>query len=361
MAHDNMGENHLAGWLLHNGGPIIRYLVSFELTNSNRDVSALARDLLRNDQIKQWIKRLPGLTGFNDIHGSKDTCFENAIGKLSLLGVRKGMRVFDRKCKSYLSWLHMNRNGHEATVIGVFMRTLVASMLANAGYISERLVRETVLERLDLIYDFVRRGDYSIYAEKKEYRGVPQAVRHYPLVHPDLYARGHFSLPWIYDILAFRALYEHRNDGTQRKKIEEVISYVLHPEYQRLHDGYGIVLTGKNRYQVMGWSVWLPGYDGMHDDAFKMGCLVQRLELMSHFPNVLSSSWFTSALNRLEEYSTDRGTYRFPRYYIKEKKNTYFVTGGHMGLGENRRQRSALEIESSFWAMKIKKSTKAVT
>jgi hypothetical protein len=234
-------------------------------------------------------------------------------------------------------------------------------MLARAGYLSESAVRETILERLDVIHNFVKNGDYSIYADKTGFRGIPGAFEHYPLVHPDLYPNGNFALPWIYDIFAFKTVYVGIRDELLRDKIDDVISYIMHPAYQKLHDGYGVVCTGKKRYNMMGWNVWLPGFDGMHADGYKMGCLVQRLELLSFFPNILSSVWFRSNLTCLEEYLTDCGTYRFPGYFMKEKKNTYFVTGGHMGLGENRRRKSAFEIESTLWAMKIARNMTATT
>lgn len=350
-----MKQNDLTRWLFDCGGPIIRYLIVTELTPGIRDTAGLTRDLLKNEHVEPWIERLTGLTGFNDVHGSKDTCFENALGKLALFGVRKGMGELDRKCKPYLLWLQRNRTEGEKNVIGVFTRTLVASMLALAGYGSELIVRETMLERLDLIHDFVRKGDYSIHVDNKGFSGIPRAFRHYPLVHPDLYPGGDFRLPWIYDIFAFKTLYVGTRDTSLKDKVDAVTSYIIHPAYQGLPDGYGIVCTGKNRYNVMGWNVWLPGYNGLHTDRFKMGCLVQRLELMSHFPQVLSSSWFTSKLKHLEKYLTGNGTYRFPEHYMKEKKDSYFVTGGHTGLGENRRRKSAFEIESTYWVMKIKR------
>ena len=45
-------------------------------------------------------------------------------------------------------------------------------------------------------------------------------------------------------------------------KIDTVVAYVLHPDYQALEEGYGVMRAGKRRYYSMGWSVHLPGYDG---------------------------------------------------------------------------------------------------
>ncbi|MBN2542452.1 hypothetical protein JXI42_06255 [bacterium] len=80
--------------------------------------------------------------------------------------------------------------------------------------------------------------------------------------------------------------------------------------------------------------------------------------LMSHFKTAWESRWFKSCVEHLEKFRTENGTYRFPKHYLKERRNSYFVTGGHTGLGENRRKKITLEIESTFWMMKIKKDLK---
>ena len=67
-------------------------------------------------------------------------------------------------------------------------------------------------------------------------------------------------------------------------------------------------------------------------------------------------NWFFHNGNPIVRYRTHRGTYLFPKEYLKEKRNSYFITGAHMGFGENRRKELALKIESSFWMMKIKKN-----
>jgi hypothetical protein len=342
-------------WLLRHGGPVVRYLTACELISSPTFTEDQLKDgVMRSSAVRYWMECLAGFTDFGDMHGSRDTCFENALGKLTLFGIRSGTSEFDERCKPYLSLLEDSKNGFD--IIQVFYRTITASLLAMAGYLVNACVRDWVMARLDAVFAFVKRGGYSIYADKAKFKGIPAAFRDCPVIDPDLYVKGKFALPWIYDMFAFRAQYVNTSDKSVKNKIETVVSYIMHPGYQRLYEGYGVVCTGENRYNVMGWHVWLPGYNGMHTGNFKMGCLVQRLELMSVFPNVLSSHWFMNNLNLLEGYMTDRGTYRFPKQYIKEKKNSYFMTGAHMGLGENRRQRLALDIESTFWMLKIRRN-----
>jgi hypothetical protein len=50
----------------------------------------------------------------------------------------------------------------------------------------------------------------------------------------------------------------------------------------------------------------------------------------------------------MEGFKTDTGTYLIPRSYLLESKRGYYVCGEYMGLEDNRRQRKAIELESTF-------------
>ncbi len=349
-----MKNSGFSDWLVQNGGPVIRYLtVARQEGEESLNAFNLQKELLQSGAVQYWMRCLTGTTGFNAIHGSRDTCFENAMGKLTIYGIRKGMGDFDRRCAPYLDWLEKSMKEKKPNVLCVFQQVIVACWLAAGGYLSEQPVRDIVLHRLDAISEFVRNHNFSIYVDKSPFKGVPAAFKRYPLVNPDLYIDGNFALPWIHDIFAFRSLRVYLKDDDVRERIDRVISYVLDKRYQQFHEGYGIVLTENSRYNVMGWDVWLPRYDGLHTSPFQECALLQRLELMSHFRIARSSKWFVENLNRLEGFEGESGRYVLPKNYLREKKNSYFVAGGHMGFGENRRQRIALEIESSYWMLKI--------
>ena len=49
-------------------------------------------------------------------------------------------------------------------------------------------------------------------------------------------------------------------DEATQHKIDTVIAYILHPDYQALEDGYGVMRAGPRRYYSIGWSAHLPGY-----------------------------------------------------------------------------------------------------
>ena len=67
------------------------------------------------------------------------------------------------------------------------------------------------------------------------------------------------------------------------------------------------------------------------------------------------SAWFAFALNYLDAFCTDRGTWCFPRDYLVEKGKSggCYVLGYHMGLGESRRNKIALELESTYYMLSI--------
>ena len=58
----------------------------------------------------------------------------------------------------------------------------------------------------------------------------------------------------------------------------------------------------------------------------------------------------------MEGFWTDKGTYRFPREYLQENNNEYWIGSSHMGLEENRRTNLALELESTFWKVEFLKT-----
>jgi hypothetical protein len=137
-----------------------------------------------------------------------------------------------------------------------------------------------------------------------------------------------------------------RNDETELR-IDEVIAYILHPDYQALEEGYGVMRAGKRRYYSMGWSIHLPGYE-KSGSSLPEYMHVQRLELMAHFAVARQSQWFQDCVRHLAEFQTALGTYRFPGRYLREGTSGYWVTGAYMRLEENRRVRRSLELDSTF-------------
>ena len=79
------------------------------------------------------------------------------------------------------------------------------------------------------------------------------------------------------------------------------------------------------------------------------------LELGAKFNAARQSEWFQQGLAKLESCRAPQGAYCFPRVLLTEKTGSHIYGGSHMGLGENRRSRRGLELESTFRMLNIYK------
>ena len=357
-------DKSLEEWLLRQGGPVVRWRVATELLECAPEPemrASLEAALAGHPEVARWLQNLSPSQGirFGTLHGSFDTCFENALGKLVTLGLRAGMEPLDTGTKPFRDWLAAQAPGRAEHVFDVFQQALVASLLAMAGYTDDPAVRAMVSDRLDTTFEFARQHRYDIYDDPARHRSVPAIWLSRPLIHPDLYPSGRFCLPWIYDLFGFAAVRPEMSPA-DREKAATVVRYVLDPAYQALAEGYGIIASGGRRYHAMGWDARLPEPGAPAEPSapagspLQVGYWLQRLGLMASFPEARTSQWLVSSMAHVERFTSTHG-YLFPKEMLREETG-YWVAGSHMGLGENRRSRSALEIESTFWALRIKKT-----
>jgi hypothetical protein len=228
-------------------------------------------------------------------------------------------------------------------------RPLLASCLNWMGY-DDEAIRACLSERLESMYELARTGNYDIYIDQDTFGDFNNAFRKKNLIDPAL----NEPLPKIWDIYALAHWPEAlRTDSTQ-SKIDAVIAYILHPDYQALEEGYGVMRAGKRRYYSMGWSVHLPGYD-RSGSSLPDYLYVQRVELMAHLRTARGSTWFQDRVQHLRGFRTAEGDYRFPSSYLRESSSGYWVTGAYMRLQENRRVRRALNLDSTFRMCKIER------
>jgi hypothetical protein len=186
-------------------------------------------------------------------------------------------------------------------------------------------------------------GNYDVYLDQDTFGDFNNAFRKKRLINPEL----NEPLPKIWDIYALAHWPKALASDETRRKIDTIIAYILHPDYQALEDGYGVMRAGKRRYYSMGWSVHLPGY-ASSDSVQPEYMYVQRLELMAHFETARETTWFRDCLRHLQSFQTDTGAFRFPAGYLREGSSGYWVTGAYMRLQENRRVRRALDLDSTF-------------
>jgi hypothetical protein len=265
------------------------------------------------------------------------------------LGLKAGIPIFDEKTARFRQYIAENES--------FFSRFIVVGCLVRAGYGTESAIQQAFLQRLHKLYTLAKTGNYDIYIDQDTFGDYPNnAFRKKPLVDP----KFNEMLPSIHDVYAM-AHYQKHTDETTQHKIDTIITYILHPEYQKLCEGYGIMRSGPRRYYSMGWSAHLPGYTDI--DTMSNGQanrFVQRLELLAHFLVAHQHRWFQESVAHLESFRTQEGTYRFPAHYLRESPAGYWVTGAYMRLEENRRVRISLNLDSTFRLLKIHQQIKQI-
>ncbi|MHA2222408.1 MAG: hypothetical protein ACXAAO_10180, partial [Candidatus Thorarchaeota archaeon] len=341
-------------WLLDNAGPIVRYRTIVDLVEE-QDVGVVARaltDMSEAPEVIKWLGLLKPNLGFNEVHSSKQDAFENVMGKLVQLGWRAGLQPFDTKTLPFRSWLSDNIDRPHVEPHIVFEKTLIASLLARAGYEMVEVVEKQMLSRLETLHKFSSDPDFSrIFVEKPDTKWMSETD--HALVNPKLYPNQEFMLPWIHDVLAFSKIGSLMDQPEKRRRVESVMEMILTSEYQALPWSYGLAKYG-NKYYAIGWAVHLPGYNNKPEGRL-FAEMLQLLDALAPFKSIQSSSWFNDSLNYLEEFRTDNDTYSFPRGWLSEKKTGYWVGGVRMAYDSRPGRNNAIEVESTFRTLMIKK------
>jgi hypothetical protein len=351
-----MNHRDLSYWLHDNGGPIIRYRTLVDIFEE-QDVGTVSRalkEMTESPEVTKWLDLIGHSLAFNDIHSGRPNAFENVVGKLVQLGWRAGLQPFDSKTLPFRVWLSENVDVEPIVAHEVFKRTLIASILARAGYQNVEAVKKQVLSRLNTIHQFAEDPDFSrIYVDKSEYRGIPKSLASHDLVDPLFYPDQRFALPWIHDVYAFSHLNIVLEKDQYRKQAEQVLEMILTPEYQNLPWSYGIAKYGK-RYYVLGWAAHLPGYSDVPEGRLFAEMLLV-LEALAPIECIRKSSWFKTSMEYLEKFRTEDDRYSFPRTWMGEKKRGYWVGGEYMAYDERKGSPNAIEVESTFRVLSIRK------
>ena len=337
-------------YLYENSGPVIKNEAAKALGLHDEDAK---KAMLNDPTVRYWISCTQEFYNNQRVHDSFDTRLENWMHKLFSFGVGEDDDQSIKKVNARVLARIIENAGNEQFFDSV-SSVIAASHLACMGY-RDDAVAEIIKQRIDTVYEFAKNFDYDIYADKKNYPKVPKARDMHPLVKPELYAENVWRLPTVHDIFAFSNLPAGlRDDASSANKIETIIKYILTDDYQNLPRGYGLMLVPPKKYYSMGWSVKLSRYFG-DDQKHKIDPIVWETELMSHFEAARKSGWFKKRIKHLESFKKE-GLYEFPPNYLNEIRDKYYVGGGHMGLGENRRKKDWRRLESTAWMMRILKN-----
>ena len=143
-------------------------------------------------------------------------------------------------------------------------------------------------------------------------------------------------------------------DADLRSKVETVIELVLSPQYQSLWPGYGVV-RHDGQYYMMGWSVHLPGYQGEYVTGREFARMLLLLELLGRSTQAPLHDWYRRSVKIMEDRLEVGHVRYFSRTDLPESNNGVWVLGMRMGLEEKRRSVKALECESLFRCLQIRR------
>lgn len=338
-------------WLYDAGNPVIKLWAAERLGVSGEELARLRADMLQHPDVQYWVNCLLEVAKNPVIHNSFDACLENCMRKVLLFGVRPQddprLVVFTQGALEKLQYKLANPYWMNPVDY-----TILASFLAAMGC-TDNAVTETIQERLDSAFEFASNGDYDMHTDPAGYPSIPAARRGHPLVHPRFYPENRYLYPLVYDLFTYTNLPEPLHTEENSRKIGAIIKSVLDERYQRLPWGYGLLFIPPNKYYGMGWSLHLPRFFGEEENRIATGGSVWWAEAMARYPEAVQSEWFKRMMEHLESFRTEEGCWKFPASYLTEGQNKYFVGGGHMGLGENKKNRNALKIESTAWMMRI--------
>jgi len=327
-------------WLMANAAPVIRYRTRTELINIY-DKELLNDDMTNLLALPQTQKRLTLLINldYNRTHGSPANHLENVLPMLNDFGLYYGMDAFNKETKSIsdIAKIVLDANYDKITAYPFLLR----SKFPIDGLL------DFAVERINIIYDFTRHMDFDIYDDIKNYKGVPKTFQDRPAIKPNIASGGKIRLPLIYDIVMMETIYDRVSDDIQRK-IDNIIEYIISPGYDIVVPMYGISCAGQGKYYAMGWDCKKPFND---NQGFSSPDL-HRLLLYSHFPTAVKNTWFQNAIDYLTQYKTQNGTYAFPKEYLPEADGNW-VLGVRMSLAENKRKNQWVEIESTFYMLKL--------
>ena len=227
--------------------------------------------------------------------------------------------------------------------------------LCRCGYADDQRIRAFYTSYLPAIARIAEDQLFDIYAGECELVGLPGAWRGKPIVRPAV-MRSYYLIK-TYDLLVLARFPPQIADGASRARLDRIIEYVLDPRAQSFHRGYGYSWNKeRRRCYHWGYSPHLPGYGGFEPDRLgKAQSLVQRLLLLACFSAGRRSDWLRAAVEHLEGFRTETGTYAFPASYLMEQPSGYYIHGAYMGLGENRCKRQWREIESTFRMLELRR------
>jgi len=305
---------------------IIRQKIKNEFLN---DKVKYSDDTIKsNNQIDYW----KGVFSGGEVHGSKDSTFENSIAKLLDFGFNNSYNFFHDQYKKYLDeefWVD------DKSFNSQLIKTVIYPYMIRAGYQDNPRIVHYFMARIETIERTISKYGFDIFTKADQSTKVVFKI--------DIENEW---LPTIYDLYAFS--YYQTDDAQLRDRISKIVNYLLDDRFQCIPQKAYIFDKSNRRYYAAG---------NVYHACFRNDRMLLMMQLLSNVDNIKNNNRFQKELGKLAEYKTDEGFYELDKNLIKEKNNVnYIYSGSHMGLGENRRSKNWCKIESTYWMLKIFKN-----
>jgi hypothetical protein len=333
--------------------------VCYNLTHQTECADAL----LQNAEVAAWLARLAERSNANEIgkiHGSHDYRMENILGKCWILGLNRKIQQFDACMGFILEYLirHIQAPPTDELSFGKLYHyrdceKVLACFLPLLGYYDNPAVQCISRKRIAVLYEFTKHKSYDIYVDGSKLKGVKKEWQPY-IINPDLYADGHIALPDMHDLLLFAGMYPHLEEA-QQNKIENIVEWFFGEGYSGILRRYGYFYAPGGSYNAKAilFKLHLLDFQRMDFDKGDLTSLLLNTFVLSHFAVAKKSEWFAGAINYLAQYSGEMGRYVFPPLMLTEKPDSFVIFGGHMNVGENKKNKIYREILSTYWMERI--------
>ena len=342
-------------WLKENANTPINYNIS----KQSKDIDAF----IKNEEVSTWLFRLSERAKHNnigDIHGSHDYRMENILGKCWILGLSKNMDLFSDSMSFILNYLneHIQSVPSKELSFGKIYHyrdceKVLSCFLPLLGFFDDNTVQYITRERLKILYSFTKQKKYDIYIDGSRLKGVKKEWQPF-IINPDLYKDGNIALPDMHDLLLFAGMYNHLTKEEQQKA-ETIVEWFFDEKYKGILRRYGYFYAPGGSYNTKAviFKLHLLDFQDQIFDKGDLTSLIFNVYILSHFKSARMSNWFNDALNYLNQYQNENGRYKFPLYMITEKTDGYVISGSHMNVGEDKKNKLYTEIISTYWMERI--------
>jgi hypothetical protein len=363
-------NNEIEKWLTENGGPAIQLRLAAlrNSGNAKNDISTIISALIDIEGVRPVLNNLDGFktTGLDKkelehlIHYYKDTCIDSFFPLIMDLGFKAGIPIFDEKMApvtDMFKYLSVFSNKYDYCF---WFALMLHRFFFMSGFLFPELI-ESMNVRINALHRSAGEHILDIYQDESKLPKKPKAWSDVGVLKDELNpfsAVAEKPLPTIYDVCAMAYYSDICTDPEITKKIDDIITYILDPEFQKIRLGYGVLwIKARRIYMACGWSPTLPLFesDGRLIRLIQFPA-IDYLDFMSHFRIAQKSEWFRGCLNHFEQFKTDKGTYIFPNdYHYLHKKyiDRAFLNEKTMSLKRNERELKKRELASTMKMLEI--------